>query len=175
MHLWHDISVGNNPPENLNVIIEIPQGSKVKYELDKETGLIKLDRILYSSVHYPLNYGFVPQTYCDDKDPLDALVLTQYPLVCGTLLEATPIGVIKMIDGGEGDDKLLTVATGDPQMSHIKDLNDISPHQLEEIKNFFETYKMLQKKEVIIEAILPKKQALEVLEQSIVDYKNQKF
>ncbi len=171
MHLWHDISVGENPPENINVIIEIPQNSKVKYELDKETGLIKLDRVLFSSMHYPLNYGFVPQTYCDDKDPLDALVLTQYPLVPGTLLSARPIAVMEMIDGGEVDDKLICVADQDPQVKHIEDLSDMSPHQIEEIKNFFETYKTLQKKKVEIKGILNRKAALEVTANSIASYK----
>ncbi len=175
MHFWHDVSCGDSPPLDINVIVEIPQDSKVKYELDKVSGLIKLDRVLYSPMHYPLNYGFVPQTYCDDKDPLDALVLTQYPLHPGTLVSVRPVGVITMIDDGEGDDKLIAVAKNDPQVSHINELNEISPHQIKEITHFFSTYKKLQGKEVEIKEILGREEALAIVETSIADYRKQKF
>ena len=146
MNLWHDISHGNK--DTLNVIIEIPLLSRVKYELDKDTGLIKYDRVLYSPMHYPANYGFVPQTLWDDGDPLDVLVLGAEPLVPGCLVEARPIGVLDMIDGGEGDAKVLAVPVADPRWKTTNDISDLEPHFLEEIKHFFTVYKDLQKKKV---------------------------
>lgn len=146
MNLWHDIPCGDS--DALNVIIEIPMLSRVKYELDKDTGLIKYDRVLYSPMHYPANYGFVPQTLWDDGDPLDVLVLGAEPLVPGCLVEARPIGVLDMIDGGEGDAKVLAVPTKDPRWKNTKDISDLEPHFLEEIKHFFTVYKDLQKKKV---------------------------
>lgn len=132
----------------MNVIIEIPMLSRVKYELDKDTGLIKYDRVLYSPMHYPANYGFVPQTLWDDGDPLDVLVLGAEPLVPGCLVEARPIGVLDMIDGGEGDAKVLAVPAADPRFKNTKDLSDLEPHILDEIKHFFTVYKDLQQKKV---------------------------
>jgi inorganic pyrophosphatase len=148
MNLWHDIASGDK--NALNVIIEIPLLSRVKYELDKDTGLIKYDRVLYSPMHYPANYGFVPQTLWDDGDPLDVLVLGAEPLVPGCLVEARPIGVLDMIDGGEGDAKVLAVPTADPRWKNTKDISDLEPHFLDEIKHFFTVYKDLQKKKVEI-------------------------
>ena len=132
----------------MNVIIEIPMGSRVKYELDKDTGLIKFDRVLYSPMHYPANYGFVPQTLWDDGDPLDVLVLGYEPLVPGCLVEVRPIGVLDMIDGGDGDAKVLAVPVSDPRYKEVKDITDVEPHTLLEIKHFFTVYKDLQKKKV---------------------------
>lgn len=146
MNLWHDIPHGE--ANALNVIIEIPMLSRVKYELDKDTGLIKYDRVLYSPMHYPANYGFVPQTLWDDGDPLDVLVLGAEPLVPGCLIEARPIGVLDMEDGGEGDAKVLAVPVADPRWKNTKDIGDLEPHFLEEIKHFFAVYKDLQKKVV---------------------------
>lgn len=146
MNLWHDIPRGSK--EELNVVIEIPMHSRVKYELDKDTGLIKFDRVLYSPMHYPANYGFVPQTLWDDGDPLDVLVIGYEALVPGCLIEVRPIGVLDMIDGGEGDAKVLAVPTSDPRFKNTKDIGDIEPHLLEEIQHFFRVYKDLQKKKV---------------------------
>lgn len=146
MNLWHDVPRGDE--EHLNIIIEIPKMSRVKYELDKDTGLIKYDRVLYSPMHYPANYGFVPQTLWEDGDPLDVLVLGDEPLVPGCLMEARVIGVLDMIDGGEGDAKVLAVPTKDPRWAKTKDISDLEPHTLEEIKHFFTVYKDLQKKKV---------------------------
>ncbi|MBI4895062.1 MAG: inorganic diphosphatase [Candidatus Aenigmarchaeota archaeon] len=148
MNVWHDVELGEKAPEVINVIIEIPKGSQNKYELDKETGLIKLDRVLYSPVFYPTEYGLIPRTLSDDGDPLDALVLVSNPTVPGVLLEAVPIGMLNMIDSGEKDEKILCVAKGDPRFSHIKDLSDVSPHLLKEISHFFSVMKQLQNKKV---------------------------
>lgn len=148
MNLWHDIDHGDS--HTLNVIIEIPKLSRVKYELDKDTGLIKFDRVLYSPMHYPANYGFVPKTLWDDGDPLDVLVLGHDSLVPGCLVEVRPIGVLDMIDGGEGDAKILGVPVNDPRFKNTKDISDIEPHLLDEIKHFFQVYKDLQKKTVSV-------------------------
>lgn len=144
INVWHDIDRGNE--DILNVIIEIPAGSRVKYELDKKSGLIKYDRVLYSPMHYPGNYGFVPRSLWDDGDPLDVLVLGADPLVPGCVLEARPIGVLDMIDTGEGDAKILAVPNSDPRWNNTKTIDDIEPHVLDEIKHFFQVYKDLQKK-----------------------------
>ena len=146
MNLVNDIPAGN--ADEMNVIVEIPMGSRVKYEVDKATGLIKFDRVLYSPMHYPAHYGFVPQTLWDDGDPLDALILGHESLVPGCLVEARPIGVLDMIDGGDGDAKVLAVPVSDPRYKEIKDITDVQPHTLEEIKHFFKVYKDLQKKKV---------------------------
>ena len=148
MNLWHDIKAGTK--EKLNVIIEIPKLSRVKYELDKETGLIKFDRVLFSPMHYPANYGFVPQTLWEDGDPLDVLVLAHESLVPGCLIEARPIGMLPMIDGGDDDVKILAVPAADPRFKNTLTIKDLEPHLLEEIKHFFQVYKNLQKKEVSV-------------------------
>lgn len=172
MNLWHDVPRGEK--EELTVIIEIPMGSRVKYELDKETGLIKYDRVLYSPMHYPANYGFVPQTLWDDGDPLDVLVLGQEPLIPGCLVEARPIGVLNMIDGGEGDAKVLAVPCADPRWKSTKDIGDLEPHILEEIKHFFQVYKDLQKKKVEVGDWQGRDEALAVVEKSFKLYKKEK-
>ncbi len=146
MNLWHDIPRGT--VEELQVVIEIPSGSRVKYELDKDTGIIKYDRVLYSPMHYPANYGFVPQTLWEDGDPLDVLVLGAEPLVPGCLIKVRPIGVLDMIDGGDGDAKVLAVPVSDPRWKSTKCIADIEDHILEETKHFFKVYKDLQRKEV---------------------------
>ena len=170
MNLWHDIPYGNK--DVLNVIIEIPMLSRVKYELDKDTGLIKYDRVLYSPMHYPANYGFVPQTLWDDGDPLDVLVLGAEPLVPGCLVEARPIGVLDMIDGGEGDAKVLAVPAADPRWKNTKDISDLEPHVLEEIKHFFTVYKDLQKKKVEVGEWRNATSAKDDVVKSIESYKN---
>ena len=147
-NLWHDVPLGDNAPDIFNVIIEIPRNSANKYEVDKETGLIKLDRVLYSSQYYPFDYGFAPQTYWHDNDPLDVMVLSTFSLQPGLLVEVRPVGVLPMTDSGESDYKIIAVPTTDPRYNHIQHLHDVGEHRLQEIKNFFETYKILQKKEV---------------------------
>lgn len=168
-NIWHDVSFGKEG--KINVIVEIPMLSRVKYELDKETGLIKFDRVLYSPMHYPANYGFVPQTLWDDGDPLDVLVLGYEPLLPGTLIEARPIGALDMIDGGEGDIKILAVPAKDPRFANTNDVSDLEPHITEEIKHFFEVYKDLQKKEVEVGKWEGKKEAERAVEKSVKLYK----
>ncbi|MBI2481954.1 MAG: inorganic diphosphatase [Candidatus Vogelbacteria bacterium] len=157
MNLWHDIPPGTK--EVFNVIVEIPKLSRVKYELDKKTGLIHVDRVLYSPMHYPANYGFVPQTLWDDGDPLDVLVLSHEPFVPGCLVATRPIGVLSMTDGGDSDTKVLGVPKNDPRFNSIQDLIDLEPHTLEEIHHFFRVYKDLQRKEVLVGNWEPKSKA----------------
>lgn len=168
MNLWHDIPYGDK--DGLNVIIEIPMLSRVKYELDKDTGLIKYDRALFSPVHYPANYGYVPQTLWDDGDPLDVLILGAEPLVPGCLVEARPIGVLDMIDGGEGDAKVLAVPIKDPRWKTTKDLSDLEPHLLDEIKHFFTIYKNLENKKVEVGAWRNAESARADVQKSIAQY-----
>ncbi len=173
MNLLHDITPGKKIPEEINVIVEINKGSKNKYELDKETGLIMLDRVMYTSQDYPFDYGFVPQTHWHDGDPLDVVLLTTHPLTPGLLLVARPVGVFDMIDDGESDAKILAVPVKDPRFNDIKDLGDVNPHTIEEIKHFFETYKQIQKKEVTIPTIRDAKAAMEVIEEGVALYKKE--
>src|SRR3989344_72737 len=149
MNLLHDIDPGTK--EAMNVIIENPRGSKNKYEIDKKTGLIALDRTMHTAQDFPVEYGFVPQTLWDDGDALDVILLSTNPFFPGVLVRARPIGVVKMIDSGENDYKVIGVPIGDPRFAHVKDVSDVNPHTLKEIKHFFETYKGLQEKVVTIE------------------------
>jgi inorganic pyrophosphatase len=146
MNLLHDIPAGT--PDEMNVIVEIPRGVKNKYEIDKETGLIKLDRVNHTAQAYPFDYGFVPQTLWDDGDALDVVLLTTEPLFPGLLLEARPVAIMHMIDGGEADEKVIAVPSGDPRFKDVKDIKDVNPHTLKEIQHFFATYKQLQNKVV---------------------------
>lgn len=171
---WHHVEIGKQAPEIVNGLIEIPKGSRAKYEIDKASGLLKLDRVLYSSVYYPANYGFIPQTYCDDKDPLDILVICQVDLVPVSIVPAKIIGVMRMVDSGEGDDKIIAVAAGDPSVNHYNDISELPHHFISELRNFFENYKKLENKEVIIEKFHSKEVALKVLQESI-DLYNQKI
>ena len=171
-HPWHNVSPGEHTPEIVNAIIEIPQGSRAKYELDKETGMLKLDRVLFSSLYYPANYGFIPKSYCDDKDPLDILVLSQINLVPLCLVKAKVIGVMHMVDNGEADDKIIAVATDDMSVNHISDIDQLPPHFIKEMRQFFEEYKKLENKSVKIEEFQNRATALKVVSQSFIDYKN---
>ncbi|KAK2981959.1 hypothetical protein RJ640_019179 [Escallonia rubra] len=166
-HPWHDLEIGPGAPQIVNVVIEITKGSKVKYELDKKTGLIKVDRILYSSVVYPHNYGFVPRTLCEDNDPIDVLVLMQEPVVPGCFLRARAIGLMPMIDQGEKDDKIIAVCADDPEYRHYTDINQLAPHRLAEIRRFFEDYKKNENKEVAVNEFLPSATAHDAIQYSM--------
>ena len=171
MNPWHDVHYGDKAPEIVKAIIEIPKGSKGKYEIDKESGLIKLDRALFSAVHYPANYGFIPQSYCDDKDPLDILVLSQIDFVPLCLVPAKVIGVMRMLDNGEADDKIIAVAAGDPSVSHINDISELPAHFISEMRSFFEDYKKLENKTVVVEDFLNKEIAIQILQDSFKLYR----
>ncbi len=148
MNLLHDIPAGS--AEEMNVIIEIPKFSKNKYEIDKETGIIALDRVMHTAQDYPFDYGFVPQTLFDDGDALDVVLMTTYPLAPGIMVKARPVAIMEMIDGGERDDKVVAVPVDDPRFDMVKDLGDINPHFIKEMTHFFETYKKVQNKEVTV-------------------------
>ena len=168
---WHNVSPGNKLPEIVNGIIEIPKGSRAKYELDKESGLLKLDRVLFSSVYYTANYGFIPQSYCDDNDPLDILILSQIDIVPMCIVSAKVIGVMRMIDSGEADDKIIAVAEGDPSVNHINDISELPQHFISELRNFFEDYKKLENKTVIIEDFMDKNSAIKIIQESFEMYR----
>ena len=168
---WHIVSPGSEVPNVVNAIIEIPKGCRAKYELDKDSGLLKLDRVLYSSVYYPANYGFIPQSYCDDHDPLDILVLSQIECVPMCIIEAKVIGVMQMIDGGEADDKIIAVAANDMSVNHINDISELPPHFIDEMRHFFEEYKKLEKKTVVVEEFQNKVKAEQIILQSFEDYR----
>ena len=162
-HPWHDVSVGKTPPSVVNAIIEIPKGSRAKYELDKDSGLIKLDRVLRGSMMYPLHYGIIPQTLFDDGDPLDIMVLMQVTVVPLTLVSCRVIGVMRMIDQGVEDDKILAVAEGDPSVSDLYDVSDLSESFTSELKDFFENYTVLEGKNVQIMGFLNREKAADTI------------
>lgn len=174
-HPWHETSIGRQPPELVNAIIEIPRGSRAKYEVDKESGLIKLDRVIYASMYYPLNYGFIPGTMGEDHDPLDIVVLTQVSVVPLCLIPSKVIGVMQMVDRGEADDKIIAVAEQDPSVSHINDVKDLPEYLRAELKHFFENYKTLENKKVVVDEFLSKEKAVEIILQSMDYYKKQKL
>lgn len=171
--LLHNITPGDNIPNEITVVVEINKGSKNKYELDKKTGLIKLDRVMHTGQDYPFDYGFVPQTHWHDGDPLDVVLITTYPLVPGTLLTARPVAVIDMIDGGESDAKIIAVPVDDPRFDHVNDLADVVPHTIKEIIHFFETYKQIQKKAVVIEGVRGKEDAKKIIGEAVELYKKE--
>ncbi len=166
MNLLHDISAGKNVPESINVIIEIPKGSKNKYEIDKETGLIALDRALHTAQDYPFDYGFMPQSHWEDGDPLDVVVLTTYALAPGILVKVRPVAIVHMIDDGDSDAKIIAVPEKDPRWDDVQDLKDLNKHTLKEIEHFFLTYKQIQKKEVTVNGIGNKQEALDAVRKS---------
>lgn len=168
---WHNVTPGDNVPELVNGIIEIPKGIRAKYELDKESGLLRLDRVIYSSMYYPANYGFIPQSYCNDKDPLDILILAQVDVVPLCIVPARVIGVMRMLDNGEEDDKIIAVSEGDPSVNHITDISELPEHLLLELENFFEDYKKLQKKTVEVENFMDRKTAQQILVDSLELYR----
>jgi inorganic pyrophosphatase len=170
IHPWHDVTPGEDIPMEFNTVIEIPFGSSVKYELDKTSGLIKLDRILYSAVYYPANYGFIPQTLAEDDDPLDVLVLCQEAVAPMTLVTARAIGLMTMLDSGKPDHKILAVAVGDPEFNSFHDASELPPHRLMMLRRFFQDYKMLEGKSVEVEEIQSADTALPVIEDSLHRY-----
>jgi inorganic pyrophosphatase len=174
MNLWHDVPLGDDAPDEINVIIEIPRGSSNKYEIDKKTGLIKLDRANYSSAPYPVDYGFAPRTYWDDDDALDVMVLTTFPLDPGILVTVRPVALMEMTDGGESDFKVIGVPVEDKRWDDVTDLKHVNAHLLKEVRHFFETYKALKGKpvEVVIHGFKGKKDALAAIKRSITLYKN---
>ena len=174
MDLWNDISVGDDVPDEINVIVEIPKGSQNKYEYDKRHNLFALDRVLFSPIHYPGDYGIVPQTLAEDNDPLDALVLVTFPTYPGTLIATRPIGVLKMQDNNEGDDKILGMPVHDTRLSHFKDVTDIPMPVREEIAHFFEVYKQLEGKKVTLGGWEDATEAKRIIEESAARYKNEK-
>lgn len=174
LHPWHGAGYGDKVPQIVNAIIEIPEGSRTKYEVDKKTGLLKLDRVVYSSFHYPVNYGFIPQTLGLDNDPLDILVLCSQSIQPLCLVRATVIGNMQMIDSGEEDDKIIAVATDDPSVNHITSIDELPRHFISELKNYFEQYKVLENKQVQIEDFQNKGVAYRIITASIELYK-QKF
>ncbi len=170
MNPWHDINTGENAPDIVTAIIEIPKNTRAKYELDKESGLLKMDRVLYSSVYYPANYGFIPRTYCDDDDPLDILVFSQIAIQPLCLVDAKVIGVMHMVDVDEIDDKIIAVAQNDMSVNHVNDISQLPEHFIKELRNFFEDYKKLENKQVTVKEFQNREQALQIITQSQVDY-----
>ena len=174
MHPWHDVGLGDKIPEIFNVVIEIPKGSKNKYELDKRSGLLRVDRVLFSSVVYPANYGFLPQTYCDDGDPLDALVLGQEPVHPLTIVTAKAIGCMRMLDEGKIDDKIIAIHINDPEYAGYNDISQLPEHKLREIKRFFQDYKALENKTTEVEYFQGRMDALNIVRENIEMYKREK-
>ncbi len=174
LHPWHGAHYGKGAPAIVTGLIEIPQGSRAKYEIDKETGLLKLDRVIYSSFHYPINYGFIPQTFGQDGDPLDICILSSQSIQPLCLVEATVIGNMQMIDSGEADDKIIAVAAKDPSVNYISDIDELPRHFFNELRNYFEQYKVLESKQVEIREFQNKITAYTVINEAIELYK-QKF
>lgn len=171
LHPWHGAHYGDKAPQFVNGLIEIPQGSRAKYEIDKKTGLLKLDRVIYSSFHYPINYGFIPQTLGQDGDPLDILVMCSESIQSLCLVEATVIGNMQMIDNGEKDDKIIAVASKDPGVNYISSVQELPSHFIAVLRNYFEQYKVLENKKVEIDEFQNKEAAYKVIEEAIALYK----
>jgi len=173
MNPWHDVEIGAKQPEIVQAIIEIPKGSRAKYELDKQSGMLRLDRVLYSSVHYPANYGFIAQTLGKDHDPLDILVLSQIDVQPLCIVRAKVIGVMRMIDAGEGDDKIIAVAADDVSVNHIDDIKQLPEHFNSELRHFFEEYKKLENKTVLVEDFQDLEMAKKIINTAVDDYRNE--
>ena len=173
-HPWHDVTPGEDLPLEFITVVEIPMGSSVKYELDKKTGLLRLDRILYSAVYYPANYGFIPQTYAEDDDPLDVLVLCQEAVAPLTLVQSRAIGLMTMIDGGKRDHKILAVAVDDPEYNSFQEALDLPAHRLHMLRRFFQDYKQLEGKSVEVNDFQASNTAIPVIEDSLHRYSQQR-
>ena len=170
-NLWHDMNPKRVNPTDFTVVVEIPKGSKNKYELDKETGLLKLDRILYTSTHYPANYGFIPRTFADDGDPLDALVLCSEPIAPLTIVRCYPIGAIKMIDNGANDEKIIAIPYDDPTYNGYKDISELPKHIFDEMNHFFTVYKQLENKTTAVDDTVGADDAEKIVKYCIDKYK----
>ncbi len=169
-NIWHDISPKRITPEEFVCVVEIPKGSKKKYELDKETGFLMLDRILYTSTHYPANYGFIPRTFGDDGDPLDVLLLCAQTLDPLTLVKAYPIGVITMIDNGHNDEKIIAIPCNDPTYNHYTDIEQLPKHIFDEMRHFFKVYKNLENKETAVDEVQGREEAVKIVKEAIEHY-----
>jgi inorganic pyrophosphatase len=172
MNLWHDVPLGDDAPEEFNTIVEIPHGSHNKYEIDKVTGLIALDRANYSYAPFPFDYGFAPQTLWDDGDPLDVIILTTFPLLPGILVRVRPVAVMDLTDSGDSDFKIIAVPVEDKRWGHVKDLADINPHSIKEFKHFYETYKQLKGQDIVVtvNSVMGKKEAIEAIKKGVKLY-----
>lgn len=169
-NIWHDISPKRVTPEDFVCVVEISKGSKKKYELDKESGFLMLDRILYTSTHYPANYGFIPRTYGEDLDPLDVLLLCSEPIEPMTLVRAYPIGVISMIDSGHNDQKIIAIPFSDPTYNHYTNIDQLPSHIFDEMRHFFAVYKNLENKETAVDEVANHEEAVKVIKKAISDY-----
>ena len=174
IHPWHDVTPGEHLPHEFNALVEIPMGSSVKYELDKKTGLLRLDRVLYSAVYYPANYGFIPQTLAEDDDPLDVLVLCKEEVAPLTIVRSRAIGLMTMIDSGKKDHKILAVAVGDPEFNSFREAKELPPHRLTMLRRFFQDYKQLEGKAVEVDEIQPAKAAFPIIEDALARYSRQR-
>ena len=172
MNIWHDISKDRIKKDDFIGVVEIEKGGKNKYELDKETGMLRLDRVLYTATHYPTNYGFIPRTYAGDNDPLDVLILCEENILPLTIVECYPIGVLIMNDNGEDDEKIIAISKMDPYLNNYKDVSELPEHILNEIKHFFEVYKQLEGKNTTVDRMLGRKEAEQIIEKSINMYNN---
>lgn len=172
MNIWHDMREERIQPENFFAVIEIEKGSKTKYELDKETGMLMLDRILYTSTHYPASYGFIPRTYADDGDPLDVLVLCSEPIAPLSLVQVYPIGVITMIDNGRNDEKIIAIPFNDPTYNGYRSIDALPTHTFSEMQHFFKVYKELENKETAVNEVKGQREAVEIVSKAIELYKN---
>lgn len=170
-NIWHDINPDRIKPDDFLAVIEIRKGSKKKYELDKETGLIILDRILYTSTHYPANYGFIPRTYADDDDPLDVMVLCSEPLAPLVLVRVYPVGVITMLDNGRKDEKIIAIPFGDPTYNNYKTIDELPKHIFDEMQHFLGVYKELENKQTVVDDVQGPEQAIEIIKKAIESYK----
>ena len=174
MNIWHDMNPTAITPSDFTAVIEIPKGSSCKYELDKKTGIMRLDRVLYTATHYPANYGFIPRTYADDGDPLDVLVLCGAPIYPLTLVQVYPIGCMRMIDGGKEDDKIIAIPFSDPTYRDVKSIDELPAHIFDEIMHFFTVYKQLENKQTAVKELFSRKEAEEII-QSCIEAYNEKF
>ena len=173
MNIWHDIDPAEITATDFSAVIEIPKGSSCKYEMDKKTGLCRLDRVLYTATHYPANYGFIPRTYADDGDPLDVLVLCADPIYPMTLVRVYPIGAMRMIDGGKLDDKIIAIPFSDPTYRDIKSIDELPPHIFDEIMHFFTVYKQLENKQTAVKELFDYKEAEEIIRMCVRQYEEQ--
>ena len=173
MQSWHDVKASRVTPQKFLAMIEISKGSKNKYELDKETGHLILDRVLFTSTHYPQNYGFIPRTFANDYDPLDVLVLCSESILPMSFVECVPIGVLVMTDNGLNDEKIIAVAANDPFYNSYQDINEVPQHIMDEIKHFFAVYKMLEGKDTTVDVVQDRKEAERIIEESLARYRNE--